>query len=154
MAMWTASRATFNPLAEKDGPLLSSFGALEDDPLRLDRFGFGLTFHSNSPSQWGHANSPEASSSSSISSSQCGQRISTMKSLWHHRRYSFPRRRQKPLTTFAEHVLYQAEEYSTPKIQLQGRAKNQHQQSPSSPQPRCHPDCLLTPRQPHPIVQN
>lgn len=154
MAMWTASRATFNPLAEKDGPLLSSFGALEDDPLRLDRFGFGLTFHSNSPSQWGHANSPEASSSSSISSSQCGQRISTMKSLWHHRRYSFPRRRQKPLTTFAEHVLDQAEEYSIPKIQPRGRAKNQHQRCPSPPRFQYHLDCLSSLHRPHPTERN
>ena len=50
-------------------------------------------FHSNSPSQWGHANSPEASSSSSISSSQCGHRISTMQILFLDERYFFPRRR-------------------------------------------------------------
>jgi len=41
----------------------------------------GCRFHSNSPSQNGHANSPLASSSSSISSPQCGHKISTM---WEH----------------------------------------------------------------------
>ena len=53
----------------------------------------GCMFHSNSPSQWGQANSPEASSSSSISCSQWGQRISTMAQILHQKGYSFPLRR-------------------------------------------------------------
>ena len=40
--------------------------------------GAGSTFHSNSSSQYGQANTPDESSSNSISSSQCGHSISTM----------------------------------------------------------------------------
>ena len=74
----------------------------EKNPLtKLSKRLFGLSncstpacmFHSNSPSQYGQANSPEASSSSSISSSQCGQRISTIRQTRHLKAYSFPRRR-------------------------------------------------------------
>ena len=53
----------------------------------------GCMFHSNSPPQWGQANSPETSSSSSISCSQWGQRISTTNLTLPHRGYPFPRHR-------------------------------------------------------------